>query len=101
MCEERVPEALALTGAFHEAGDIHELDRGRDHHAGLGDPLQDRQPRVGHGDDADVGINGAEGIVGRFRVPGARDGVEQRGLSYVGETDDSGSEHDMSGQQAL
>ena len=52
------------------------------------------QPRVGHGDDADVGVDGAEGIVGRLRLAGAGDGVEQRGLADVGQSDDSGSEHD-------
>ena len=51
------------------------------------------EPRVGHGDDADVGVDGAEGIVGRLRLAGAGDGVEQGGLADVGQSDDSGSEH--------
>ena len=39
------------------------------------------------------GIDGAERIVGRLRLAGAGDGVEQGGLADVGQTDDSGSEH--------
>ena len=52
-----------------------------------------REPRIRHRHDADVGIDGAERIVRRFRFPGAGDGVEQGGLADVGQTDDSGSEH--------
>ena len=52
-----------------------------------------RQPVVGHRHDAHVGIDGAEGIVGRFRLAVARDGVEQGGLADVGQSDDSGSQH--------
>ena len=53
------------------------------------------QPRVGHGDDADVGVDGAERIVRRLRLARAGDGVEQGGLADVGQTDDSGSEHPL------
>ena len=53
--------------------------------------LQHLEPRVGHGDDADVRVDRAEGIVGRLRLAGAGDGVEQRGLADVGQTDDSSS----------
>ena len=33
--------------------------------------------REGHGDNADVRVNGAERVVGRFRFARAGDGVEQ------------------------
>ena len=49
------------------------------------------EPGVGHGDDADVRIDGAEGIVGRLRLAGAGDGVEEGGLADVGQSDDSGA----------
>ena len=55
--------------------------------------LQLGEARVRHGDHADVGVDGAERIVRRFRLAGARDRVEQGGLADVGETDDSGSKH--------
>ena len=56
------------------------------------------QPRVRHGDDADVRVDGAKGIVRRLGLAGAGDGVEQSGLADVGQTDDSGSQHDDSGE---
>ncbi len=44
------------------------------------------QPLVRHGYDAAVGLNGAEGVVGGFRVLGGSDGVEQSGLADVRQT---------------
>ena len=97
--EELVAEAFALAGALHQPGDVDELDRRRDHDVGAGNLLQHRQPRVRHGHHADVGIDGAERIVGRLRLPRPGDGVEQGRLADVGETDDSGSEHVRSSLQ--
>ncbi len=48
---------------------------------------------VGDHDDTDVRIDGAEGIVRRFRLAGAGDGVEEGGFSDVREAYDSGFEH--------
>ena len=45
----------------------------------------------GHGDDALIGLDGAKGIICRLRLARACDGVEERALSDVGETDDSGA----------
>ena len=54
----------------------------------LDDLRQLREPRIGHLDDADVGLDGAEGIVlrGDARL-GQR--VEQGGLAHVGQSDDA------------
>ena len=51
------------------------------------------QPRVRHRDDADVGLDGAEGIVRRLRLARAGDGVEEGGLADVRQSDDSGAQH--------
>ena len=40
VAEELVAETLARARAFHEAGDVDELDRGRDDDVGLRDALQ-------------------------------------------------------------
>ena len=40
--EELVAQALALAGALHEAGDVDELDRGRDDDVGAGDAFAAR-----------------------------------------------------------
>ena len=52
-----------------------------------------RSRASGHGDDADVRVDGAERIVGRLGFAGAGDGVEESGLADVRQSDDSGSEH--------
>ncbi len=92
--QELVAEPFPVAGALDQAGDVHELDRGGDHHLGPGDPLQLGKPGIRHGDDADVGVDGAERIVGRFGLAGAGDGVKQGGLADIGQSDDSGSQHD-------
>ena len=91
--EKLVAQAFACAGALHEAGDVHKLHRRRNGDLRLGDVLQHFQARVGHGDDADVGVDRAERVVGRFRLAGAGHSVEQGGLAHVGQTDDSGFEH--------
>ncbi len=91
--EELVAQALALTGALDEAGDVDELDRRRDDDVGAGNLPQHFEPRVRHRHHADVRVDGAERIVGRFRLAAAGDGVEQRRFADVGETDDTSSQH--------
>ena len=75
--------------AFHQSGDIDKFHSRRNHHAGLGDFAQHLQPRVRHGDDADVRGNGAKGIIRRLGLARPGDGVEQGGFPDVGQTDDS------------
>ena len=91
--EELVAQALALAGALDEAGDVDKLDRRRDDDGGAGNLPQHFQARVRHCHHADIRVDGAERIVGRFRLTAAGDGVEQRRLADVGETDDSSSQH--------
>ena len=92
MCgEELVAQAFALGGAGHQAGDVDELDDGRHDALGLDDLGQLRQARIGHFDHADVGLDGAEGIVlGRDAGLGQR--VEEGGLADVGQADDAALE---------
>jgi hypothetical protein len=74
-----------------EAGDVDELDDGRDDALGLDDLRQLLQPRVRQLDDADVGLDGAEGIV-LGGDAGLRQGIEQGGLADVGQADDAAFE---------
>ena len=57
--------------------------------ADLGDLGELRQARVGHTDDAEVGLDGAEGVILRRRLVRAGDGVEERGFPDVRQTDDA------------
>ena len=89
VAEEFVAEACALTCALHEACDVHELHDGGGLLVGLPDLSQLVQPLVGHGHDAAVRLDGAEGIVCGLRVLGGGDGIEQSGLADVGQADDT------------
>ena len=91
VAQELVAQALALAGPGHQAGDVDELDDGRHHTLRLHDGRQLRQPRVGHLDHADVGLDGAERVVlGRDAGLGER--VEEGGLADVRQSDDAALE---------
>ena len=50
------------------------------------------EPRVGHADVADVGLDGAERIVGGLGRRGLRQRVEEGRLADVGQADDAAFE---------
>ena len=87
--QELVAQARALGRALDQARDVHELDDGGGLFVGLPDLGQLVQPGVGHRHDAAVGLDGAEGVVGRLGVAGRGDGVEKGGLAHVGQADDT------------
>ncbi len=88
VAEELVAQALAPAGALHQAGDIHEFQRGGGVLLGVVHLGQHVQPVVGHGHHAGVRLDGAEGIVRRLRAR-AGDGVEQRALAHVRQANDA------------
>ena len=63
-------------------------ERDEDEH----DPGEHGEPRVGHLDDADVGLDGAERIVRRLRRRGFGQRVEKRRFADVGKTNDAAAE---------
>ena len=86
--EELVAEAFALGGAFDDAGDVHELHGGGDDGVGLDHGDDAIHAGVRDLDDADVGIDGAEGVVGGLSFCGG-ECVEDGALAYVGQAYDS------------
>ena len=66
--EELVPQPLALAGTAHETGNVDDLHRRRDDALRVDDLGEGIEPFVRHGDRAEVGLNGAEGEVGRLRL---------------------------------
>ena len=86
--EEAIAEALAAAGAFRKAGDVDHVDGRVDLAGSLEDLVEPVEPRVGHGDDAQVGFGRGERVGGRRRV-GVGQRVEQGGLADVGQTDDA------------
>ena len=89
VAQELVAQAGTLAGTLHQTGDVHELHDGGGLFVGLPHLGQLVQTLVRHGHDAAVGLDGAERIVGRLRVLGGGDGVEQGGLADVRQADDT------------
>ena len=90
--EELVAQALAAAGAAHQAGDVDEFQAGGHGFLRFADGRQHAQARVGHGDAADVGLDGAEGVVGGLGRGGGGERVEEGGFADVGEADDAAVE---------
>ena len=87
--EEAVAQALAARRALHQAGHVHQLQRGVHlaPHAGRGG--HGVQARIGDGHPRHVRVDGAEGaVVGGDRGGGQR--VEERGLADVRQPEDRG-----------
>jgi len=91
VAEELIAEAFTLGGAFDEAGDVDELHGGGDEGLGLDEGGDFLETLIGHGDDARVGVDGAERVVGGLRL-GRGECVEDGGFSYVRQADDSAIE---------
>ena len=88
VAEELVAETFTFGGAFDEAGDVDELHGGGDEAFGMDEIGDSGEPLIGHGDDAGVGLDGAEGVVGSLRF-GRGEGVEDGALADIGQADDS------------
>jgi len=86
--EKLIAESLPLGGSLDEACDVDELDGRRDRLGGVSKLRDARQPLVGNGNNSHIGIHCAEGIVVCVR-PSFAQRVEDRGLSDVGETDET------------
>jgi hypothetical protein len=92
VAQELVAEALALAGALHQAGDVDEPQLGRDDLGRLGDLRQPVEPRVGHGNLADVGLDRAKGIVGRLGCLRLGKRIEEGRFADVRQADDAAAE---------
>ena len=86
--QELVAQALALAGALHQSGDVHEFDDRRGLLIRLIHLRQLVQPLIWHRYHAHVGVDGAERIVGALGA-GVGDGVEQGRFAHIGQTHDT------------
>jgi len=91
VAEKLVAETFALASAFDEAGDVDELHGGGDQRLGFDEGGDFGETLIGHGDDAGVGVDGAEGVVRRLGL-GRGECVEDGGFSDVGQANDSAVE---------
>ena len=93
VTEKLVAEAFTRARAFHETGDIDELDRGRNNFLRVRQFRKVFQSRIGHSDDAEIRIDRAKRIIFRRRFVRARDGIKERGFPDIGQTDNSSAQH--------
>src|SRR5437763_7416496 len=93
VTEELIAEAFARTRPFNESSDINELNRGRHNFWRMRDLSKSRQTRIWNGDDADVRINRAKGIILGWRFVRARNSVKERRLADVRQSDDTSAQH--------
>ena len=93
VSEEFVAKTFALGGAFNESGNVNEFDSGRNDDLGLGDLRQDFEAGIGDGDDADVWIDGAEGVIGGLGLARACDGVKQGRFAHIRQANNSSFQH--------
>mmetsp|Transcript_12449 Transcript_12449/g.53536 ORF Transcript_12449/g.53536 Transcript_12449/m.53536 type:complete len:246 (+) Transcript_12449:1128-1865(+) len=92
--KEFVAETRTVRGALDEASDVDELDGGGHDVVlgGAGYRGERLEALVGDGDDAAVGLDGAERVVCSLRVAILDQCVEESGLADVGQADDAGLE---------
>ena len=88
VAQEGIAQSFSLAGAPHQTGDVHKFLGGGQNPLGIHDGRQGRQAGIWHVHDPGIGLDGAEGVVGRSR-PSAGKSVEKGGLSYIGETHDA------------
>ncbi len=95
--QELVSQALALSRAPDQTRDVDEVDAGGNDLPGPGDLRQGVETRLRHRHVADIGFDGAEGIVGRLRRRRLGQGVEQGRLADIGQADNG----DFQGHDAV
>jgi hypothetical protein len=94
VTEELVAQPFACAGPGDEARDVHKLDRRGHELLGAGKLRQHLQPRIGNDHHADIRVDRAKRIIGRLRLSGSRNSIEQGRFTDVGKTDDAGGKHE-------
>jgi hypothetical protein len=91
MSEELIAETFAMGGTLDQTGNIDEFDRRGDDFRGLIQLSELIETRVRDRHDADIRLDGGEGIISRKRTRvGKR--IKKRGFTYIRETDDANLE---------
>ena len=91
--EELVAETFTLAGAFNEAANVNHLDSGMHDALCLRHLSQLEEASVGNLGHANVGVLCGKGI-GGCQGSTAGEGVVERGLTCVGETDQTETFHE-------
>ena len=88
VAQKFVAQTFALRGALHEARDVDDFDRRRDHALGVVDLREADQPPVGDRDHAHIGLDGAERKVCRLCLCIGQT-VEKGRFTHVRQADDA------------
>ncbi len=88
MGKEFIAQSFAVRCALDKSRNVDKFDDGRCNFFAVVKSGELVQPFIGNGDDADVGFDGAERIIGGFCAR-MRDGVKECGFSDVRKTDDT------------
>ena len=86
ICKELIAEALAFGSAFDKTGDVDDFDRSRHNRARVAHLDKLGEAVVGHGDDTHIGLDGAEGEVGRLGL-GIGETIKKCRLADVWQSD--------------
>ena len=92
VAEELVAQAFTLGCAAHKPGNVDEGKLGRDDLGRTGNRGQLVEARVGHADLADIGLDGAEGIIGCLSGLRLCERIEQGRLADIGQAHDPATE---------
>ena len=84
VAEELVAEPFARARAFHQPRDVHELDRRGHDLLRVREFREHLEPRVRHGDDADVRVDGAKRVVRGLRFARAVTALKSVDLPTLG-----------------
>ncbi len=80
--QEFISQSFSFAGSFYQTGDVHNLDDGGHNPLRFHDFFQSIETLIGNGNDAHIGIDGAERIVGSFRF-GAGKCVKKGGFANI------------------
>ena len=95
VAEELVAQTFALAGAFDEAGNVDELEDGRDQFLGTADFGQDSQPVIGDRNHAVIRLNGAKTVVGGHGLTALGQRVKEGTLADIRQANNSGAKHSL------
>src|SRR5208282_2174187 len=90
--QKLIAEPFAFRGAAHEARDVDKRQPRWNDFLGARDVRERFEPCVGHRDIADIGLDGAKGIIRRLRRRRLRQCIEEGRFADIGQTDDAAFE---------
>jgi hypothetical protein len=90
--EELVAQPFTLGRAAHEARNVDKAQLRLDNLLAAANLRDHMQPRIGHRDCADIGLDRAKGIIRRLRRLRLGQRVEQGGLAHIGQPDNTAFE---------